>query len=482
MTQKTTTTPTQTPSVKEILSTIASIEWEESGNHGEAPVPSPDDLDNPAYWNLDGIRAYVDLTPNFFQAFMSPDVITRIQKIHEIWETARETNPKIEHPLAPIIRVWQQSPRGEAIENATVDQVSRLTAIPYATSEVMRRQWEPVGSIDAIEVDGEPIVTAISKLPGPFSRDYPAKVYKPKGTQGNLRLKLPPGRDNMEIPIPLIAYERFGSDLRSALASDVAQLMSIAYTTNEPLILTVKDGASLLARSVNGKMRYSREADEQRFERAFACLHGMSGWVTDDHGIHRFYPLTTCDRFSDNRVSLAAASWARTRKAGRWTLTAGFGVAGQNRLKGNAHNNNIWRVIIGIEYYLARSPFVRGGEHKSVSQALIPVNGKTGPGPWQKLTWQGLMIISGDIWDLKDKDASSKAYKRFQKIRDSLKNRGYQTPSLNSKGSHTGDTVEFHFGRNGTVYARATARFVEGARKAQSHEWETVRLSEFLGL
>ena len=35
------------------------------------------------------------------------------------------------------------------------------------------------------------------------------------------------------------------------------------------------------------------------------------------------------------------------------TFTAGFGVAGQNRLKGNAHNNNIWRVIIGIEYYLA---------------------------------------------------------------------------------------------------------------------------------
>ena len=65
MTQKKTTTPTQTPSVKKILSTIASIEWKESGNQGEAPVPSPNDLDNPAYWNLDGIRAYVDLTPRF---------------------------------------------------------------------------------------------------------------------------------------------------------------------------------------------------------------------------------------------------------------------------------------------------------------------------------------------------------------------------------------------------------------------------------
>ena len=44
MTQKTTTTPTQTPSVKEILSTIASIEWEGSGKYGETPVPNPDGL------------------------------------------------------------------------------------------------------------------------------------------------------------------------------------------------------------------------------------------------------------------------------------------------------------------------------------------------------------------------------------------------------------------------------------------------------
>ena len=45
MTQISTTTPTKTPSVKEILSTIAFIEWEKSGNHQEAPVPSPDDLE-----------------------------------------------------------------------------------------------------------------------------------------------------------------------------------------------------------------------------------------------------------------------------------------------------------------------------------------------------------------------------------------------------------------------------------------------------
>ena len=93
MTPKTTTTPTKTPSAKEILSTIASIEWKELGNQGEAPVPSPEDLENPDYWDTDSIEAY-------------PDTNTRIQKIHEIWETDRETDPK--PPLAPIIRAWQQ--------------------------------------------------------------------------------------------------------------------------------------------------------------------------------------------------------------------------------------------------------------------------------------------------------------------------------------------------------------------------------------
>ena len=96
MTQRTTTTPTQTPSVKEILSTVAPIEWKESGNQGEAPVPSPEDLDNSDYWEADSIKAYADIND-------------RIQKIHEKWETARETDPKLKHPLAPIVRAWQQN-------------------------------------------------------------------------------------------------------------------------------------------------------------------------------------------------------------------------------------------------------------------------------------------------------------------------------------------------------------------------------------
>ena len=307
-----------------------------------------------------------------------------------------------------------------------------LTSTPYIISEVNRRKWELIGSVDAIEVDGEPIVTHISQLPGTFSDDYPekAKAYKPKGTQGKL-MPLPKQRDNMEIPIPLVAYQKWGNNLRAALASDVAQVMTLAYATNEPLILSIKEGASLLARSQDGKMRHPTPADEERFERAFACLYGMAGWITDAKGIRRFYPLTACDRFSDNSVSITAASWARDRKAGRWTLTAGFGVAGQNRLKGNAHNNSVWRVITGVEYWLARERYSSKIMFKGVSQALIPASGTTGPGNWYTLSWKKLMMIAGDIWEWKNKEENWKAYQRFKKIKDSLIAAGYQVANLN---------------------------------------------------
>ena len=131
---------------------------------------------------------------------------------------------------------------------------------------------------------------------------------------------------------------------------------------------------------------------------------------------------------------------------------------------------------------------MRGGHLKGVSQELTPANGNTGPGSWQTLTWQGLMMIAGDMWNLNDKAATAKAYKRFEKVRAMLKQAGYETPSLGRKSAPAGDTVEFFFtvgnprrGRT-KVYIRASDRFVEAARKARNHEWEQVSLTELFRL
>ena len=406
----------------------------------------------------------------------------KIERIHSFWKFCYRRDNSLSHPLAPAVRECLIDQTHRTVNEATADHANDLTTIPYAASEVHRRKWEPDGSVDTIEVDGEPIVTHIKQLPGPFVSDPDdATLFKPQGTQGEL-MPMPVQRDNMGTPVPLVAYQKYGKNLRSALASDVAQLMNIAYAANEPLILTSQDGASLLARGQDGKLRRTTPADETRFEHAFACIHGMAAWIVDDRNIPRFYPLTACDRFSDGRVRIAPASWARDRTKGKWTLTAGFGIAGQNRLKGNAHNNNIWRVITGVEYWLARERFAAAGTHKGISQALIPASGTTGPGNWYTLSWHEIMMIAGDIWDWNDKQANKRAHKRFQKIKEALIKHGYHVKFLNTP-AEAGDTVEILFGKrkDGKLQVRATKRFVEGARKAKKRDWQTVNLSDFLG-
>ena len=401
----------------------------------------------------------------------------QIEWLHQVWLIALEDFPKLKYPLAPLVRaLLQEAMKAKGthpVKTATVDKAGSLTTTPYVISETIRRQWEAIGSVDTIAVDGEPIVTQISQLPCNH------QVFKPKGTTGEL-MPMPTQRDRMETPIALVAYQQFGGELRNPRAADIAQLLTLAYAVNEPLQLSVRDGASLLARGEDGQLRRPRASDEQRFENAFAAIYGLHQWITDERGINRFYPLTACDRLINDRVKIAAAGWARDRSGGRWTLTAGFGVAGQHRLAGNTHVNNIWRVIAGGEYWLARERFHVSGPNKRFSQALVPVTGKTGAGQWYTLTWQELMMIAGDVWDWNDKQTDTRAYKRFQRVRDALIAHGYQVKELNTP-AEAGDTVEFLFQKRGRVKVRATARFVEAARKADRADWETVNLTDWLG-
>ena len=405
--------------------------------------------------------------------------IDQVEWLHTLWKRERlEVSCEIDHPLRSVVQTWviekMKAEGTRTVKKATVDKAGSLTSTPYVVSETIRRQWEAVGSVDTVEVDGEPIVTQICQLPCNH------KVFKPKGTTGEL-IPMPTHRGGIDKPIMLLAYEPFGSELRKATAPDSALLLTLAYAANEPLQLSVRDGASLLARGKDGQLRTPQASDEQRFELAFAAISGLHQWITDERGINRFYPLTACDRLINDRVKIGAAGWASDRSAGRWTLTAGFGVAGQHRLAGNTHNNNIWRVIAGVEYWLARERFHISGPHKNISQALVPETGKTGAGQWYTLTWQELMMIAGDVWDKNDQQADTRARKRFQRVRDTLIKHGYQVKELNTPAD-AGDTVEFLFEKRGRVKVRATARFVEAARKANRADWETVNLTDWLGL
>ena len=91
-------------------------------------------------------------------------------------------------------------------------------------------------------------------------------------------------------------------------------------------------------------------------------------------------------------------------------------------------------------------------------------------------------MVAGDVWDWIDKQANDRAYQRFNKIRNALIQHGYKVKNLN-RAAEAGDTIEFLFeGKGGKVKVRATARFVEGAQKAKRQDWQTVSLTDFLGV
>ena len=426
------------------------------------------------YWSGELSADQLNAIANFMIKTKGEPTPERLLWLIKTWAKT----PDLPNPVIPLIQAWQKEEKRKkcrTIGQATVDHVQQTTRQPYAVSEVNRRRWKSIqGSVNAIEVDGEPIVTRVKNLPG----DH--RAFKTIGTTGEL-MPMPIQRDNMETPVVLMAYQQYGDNLRKATAPDTAQLLGLAHITNEPIILSINDGARLLARDQNGNPRRPRAADEARFEIAFACIDGMSTWIVDQRNIPRYYPLTACNRYANNTVSIDAAAWAKDPKAGRWTLTAGLGIGGLNRLKGNVHNNNILRVITGIEYWLAREAPAWTGTSARISKALIP-EGKTGAGTWRTLHWRDFMTIGGDLWDKTDKMADNRAYKRFYKIRNALIAAGYQIQSL-SQPALAGDTVEFLFSKtkNGQVKVRATARFIEAARKADRKEWETVSLTNFLG-
>ena len=230
MTQKTTTTPTQTPSVKEILSEIARIEWAESGNQGEAPVPTLRDLfsvsselfqiEAPGFLNtLTALKEEEAPLNRFLQSVsllrqaatgdvsigdvIIGDVIT---DLHALWLYARDrieifyeecekkSSPLI-HPLAPLIRAWLK------------DQIPKIEPERRKDTGILH---------DKIK----------NTFPSPRLPLRIAETAPAEPEQMVLINNLPQGEEQLELPgfifpetelvpaLPLVAYENAGGKLK----------------------------------------------------------------------------------------------------------------------------------------------------------------------------------------------------------------------------------------------------------------------------
>ena len=280
------------------------------------------------------------------------DLATVIANMHKQWRTIDGAK----HPLAGFIEVWQtwQTTRPRNIETVSTTQTKGLVRLPYRTSEVLRRNWRPLETeVQAVLVDGEPLVAKITDVTSP-SKDKQVRIYTSNG-QGQMALAISTQRQPDQKPVPLIAFENFSDDLRSPIATDVAILMTVAHAGNQDIQLTSQEGARFLARGRDGKARRIFEVDKQRFENAFAALHGMSAWVLCPDNIRRLFPLIKTDRINNETVVIGPPTWAKNEQ-GLYTLSGAFGKESATRLIGQANDGGLWRTIVGIEYWLARSP------------------------------------------------------------------------------------------------------------------------------
>ena len=386
-----------------------------------------------------------------------------------------DMSEEADKPLSQIVRAWQNRPR--TIETASVS-VSGGTRLPYRASEFGRNQWHEVQAVDAVEIDGVPYAVKMAEIGTPVFPDYETArkskkpvLYASTGEPiDQLSLAFTTPRKPIETPIALIAFERFGWDLRKSLACDCAFLMKIVLASNQSLLIPKHEGAQLLARSRDGGYRRVFESDEQRFEIATKVFHDLVFWI-DDGGVFRWFPMLDVTKDEQGRAIMQMPPWY---KSSQYTITGGL-VNAHTRMQGQINDGGIWRTVDAMEYYLARSAPVRHGKFAGIANALTPANGKTGPGQWEKLTRDEFFRLTGDNTH---GVADGTLRKRFFDRKNRLKDAGYITAG--NRPAEANDTVEFQ-SVHGGVWVRATDKGVESAKKAQRGHIETRSLNEILG-
>lgn len=362
---------------------------------------------------------------------------------------------------------------------ATVRAVGGMAKRPAVVSQSRMASW----TVDAGRVDGEP-VAVLQPDPGSILRQRSARkrrpraVYKPGDAQGNLRL--PRG---MAAPVPVDLRLAALAGLSGVLAGDVLELGTLAYAVRRPMVLSVKDGAALLARTRDGGYRRARASDEARFHEATAELHAI---------LLRAQPRGQWLEMADVRglegggYIIGPPSWARTSTRLRWTLTAEGSRVAQSRIAAGAGG----RLITGIEYALAA---IHDGE-AGIAPYLMPDGGKAGnAGPVLKLPMPALAALmgAGDVRpEIAGKAGADAARKRLERAIDAVyENGAYRAKPSPTSSAAGGDAVEIvgrtrgGGGRYGELWVRAGARFVEAARLAQrGRGFEAVPFEEWTGM
>ena len=384
-----------------------------------------------------------------FDAMPQRDAEGMMRYVHECWWTA-DPRPPV-HPARPLVEAAvaaavaaSAKPAARAIIRVLAHGDVHFTKSHSIVDHVSHA---PLGHVDAIEVDGEPLVTPA-----------PGRAFaKPNlgGRQGEM-LPVPRtvnGEAGGDVVLSALAQYDLLGDERNPIRGDTATLLRFANASVGGCVLGESDGALLIA----GR---STPAAKQRFWRAAELARDVKQYRVGKDGVRRWRQLAEVSVIRDDgSVAVARALWMRNYGEGGWRLdsTLAHAVTLEGGTRGPATARAaVERTVSGIE---AMMHFAANDGKTGVSILLQPDGGKkTGPGPWAKIPWRAVLLAGGEpVPPNANYNRSEKYGKRFARRVDQLLALDHPTLEFRFKPSPREEPV---------LCVRAKQRFVEARKLA----------------
>ena len=404
---------------------------------------------------------------------------TEFFALHRIWQA--ESKPG-KHPLAAIVRAWQQRPRtGDKRRVDFVENKGLRVSKTPALGNVAYQAPLDAGEVVTVEIDREPFVS-----PSPVQM----RSYRPQRTPGQLDA-FPATIDQRAtggLLVEGIAALSLSDDERSTLRRDLRGFGEVVCALTGPIIGTAREiiewagwpGASSDGANVD---RLARLLDAARHLRV-DLGDRLPRWLFDLNALDGTLGL-------DTRYKIGAGPWwqggAASGNANAWRLSGGLWRPIQGKTAPGSAGIGYWglpdRIIAGIEAALSWGASPGKGRGGRIPEALRPVR-KGGPGPERIIPAWHVLRLAGENITEESYRAKSKYRERYRNAIMTLEALGYvcTTPSQIAPAGSTIDIVKVVKGGNGRqshLVVRASERFCAAYAQGQKGRgaWSSAPIS-----
>lgn len=389
-----------------------------------------------------------------------------IIQCHQDWVSEGGLEYGVLNPIRHLAEAYCDRPMEKEYARVQAVGSSMLTRIPTIARSAALIPWHE-SRASAIKVDGSPIVS-----PAPDVKSY--VPYRSKSRDGKL-FQIPGMHQAESMILRVLSNLPHETDRRTPLPADLYFILTLGCALQRPVYLHIDDVARwLIGLSDASKLDY-RSFKTLR-ERAWSALDWARSWVQLPDGNYKaLVDINTVGQNSGN-FEMRTYGWElATGQAKSWRLTGGaVNVVARTKSPGSGRGNDYGlfsQIIAGMEDIISSSP----GIGKSRTPHLLVRSDVSGAGQPITIDYPTLLARSGFAFDATDDLQWTKTRNTWRRLSERLQRNGYVVRKISDE-AQAGDTVEVvdfikgTRGNPGSVKFRASARFVEAQRKAQSPE------------